>query len=132
MHKLIDYICDEMEDLERKVEKGGKLSMQEIQYMDTLAHAKKNILTADAMEEADYSNDYSGRDYAGRDYSTAPNRGRGSRARRDSMGRYASDEMGGYSRGKMDLKEDLRELERNASDDETRRMIQRWMRQLEG
>lgn len=127
MHKLLDYICDEMEELERKVEKGGKLSMQEIQYMDTLAHAKKNILTSEAMEEAEeYSRDYK------RDYSMAPSRGRGSRARRDSMGRYASDEMGGYSRDKMDLKEDLRELERNANDDETRRMIQRWMRQLEG
>lgn len=126
MHKLLDYICDEMEELERKVEKGGKLSMQEIQYMDTLAHAKKNILTSDAMEEADYSNDYSSRDY-----SMAPSRGRGSRARRDSMGRYSSDEMRGYSRGKADLKEDLRELERNASDDETRHMIKRWMKQLE-
>ena len=44
MHKLIEFICDELVDLERKAERGGKLSMTEVQYMDTLAHAKKNLL----------------------------------------------------------------------------------------
>ena len=31
MHKLIEFICDELEDLERKAERGGKLSMAEVQ-----------------------------------------------------------------------------------------------------
>ena len=78
MHKLMEYVCDELEELERKAEKGGKLSMAEIQYGDTLAHFKKNLLTADAMTgEGEYG------------YSNA--RGRGSNARRDSMGRYSRD-----------------------------------------
>ena len=49
MHKLMEYVCDELEELERKAEKGGKLSMAEIQYADTLAHMKKNLLKADEM-----------------------------------------------------------------------------------
>ena len=49
MHKLIEYICDELEELNRKAGKDGKLSMAEIQYMDTLAHAKKNLLKGEEM-----------------------------------------------------------------------------------
>lgn len=143
MHKLLAYICDEMEELERKAEKGGKLSMQEIQYLDTLAHTKKNILTADAMEEAEeYSGDYSG---------ARMGRGRGSNARRDSMGRYSSEygrsygdrsyrggsyegrSYRGYSRddAKGDLMEGLRELEADARDEESRHMVKKWIKQLE-
>ena len=54
MHKLIEYVCDELEELEKKVEKGGKLTLPEVQYADTLAHLKKSILTSEAMD--DYSN----------------------------------------------------------------------------
>ena len=79
MHKLIDYICDELEQLERKVDKGGKLSTQELQYMDTLAHAKKNLLTGDAMmnpDEYSYDGNYSMRGMS-RDYNYSNARGRG-------------------------------------------------------
>lgn len=125
MHKLLDYICDELEMLEKKVGKGEKLSMSEISYMDTLAHAKKNILTADAMEDADeYRDDYSG---------ARMGRGRGSNARRDSMGRYASRYDRGYSRAdaKEDLIMDLHDLEKHAGDEETRHMIKKWIKQVE-
>lgn len=135
MHKFIDYICDELDELEKKAEK-GKLSMTELQYADTLAHLKKNLLTADAMMESEdegYSGDYS---YA---------RGRGRNARRDSMGRY-SREGGDYSRSydgggrsygysreeaKEDMMSQLHKMERNAHDDESRRMVQKWIRQAE-
>lgn len=142
MHKLIDYICDEMEQLEKKAEKNGKLSMQELQYADTLAHLKKNVLTADAMMGED--------EYSNMDGSYA--RGRGSNARRDSMGRYSRDDMGsyrdggiyrgnsyrggsyerGYSRdgSKEDLMMQLRDMERDA-DDETKHMIKKWIKQIE-
>lgn len=76
MHKLIDYICDELDEIERKADK-GKLSMQEIQYADTLAHMKKNLLKADEM--------------MGEEYSEADGRGRGRNAKRDNRGRYASE-----------------------------------------
>lgn len=129
MHKLIEYVCDELDELERKAEKGGKLSMQEIQYADTLAHMKKNLLTADAMMEAE------DHEYSNTGYSYA--RGRGSAAKRDSMGRYSSDyyryrNMPMYSRdeAKDYLMHELKEMEHNA-DEESKRMIQKWMRQLE-
>jgi len=139
MDKLIDYICDEMEELERKADK-GKLSMAEVQYADMLAHLKKNILTSEAMmDEGEYSND-TGNSYA-------RGRGRGSNAKRDSMGRYSSrmysgrsyddgsyegsyergGNRGGYSRDMMSM---LRDMEDNAQDEESRRMIKNWMKQL--
>lgn len=140
MDKLISYICDEMEELEKKAERGGKLTMQEIQYADMLAHLKKNILTSDAMMDADgeYSNE--GGSYA---------RGRGSNARRDSMGRYSRDGYrmtdGGYRGGsyrggsyrgysrdeaKEDMMMQLREMEQDA-DDESKQMIRKWIKQVE-
>ena len=87
MDKLIDYICEELEELERKADKGGKLSMSEIQYGDMLAHFKKNLLTAEAMggEEGEYNN------ASGNSYARGGGRGRGRNARRDSMGRYSSE-----------------------------------------
>lgn len=86
MHKLVEYICDELEELERKAEKDGKLSMAEIQYMDTLAHAKKNLLKGEEMmEDSEHS-------MAGsRSYNMSMARGRSRNARRDSMGRYSSE-----------------------------------------
>ena len=136
MHKLIEYICDELEELEHKADK-DKLSMAELQYVDLLAHAKKNLLTADAMMEAD---DYS------YDYGTS-HAGRGRYAKRDSMGRYSRDDMhhdgdmshdmygryGRYSRegAKDDLMASLHEMERNAKDDETRHMVKKWIKQAE-
>lgn len=80
MHKLIDYICDELEELERKTEKDGKLSMTEVQYMDLLAHAKKNLLKGEEMMDNSYSMDR--RSMASR---------RNDR-RRDSMGRYSGED----------------------------------------
>ncbi len=140
MHKMIEYICDEMDELEKKAEK-GKLSMADLQSADLLAHLKKNILTADAMMDADdeYSND--GYSYA---------RGRGRNARRDSMGRYSREggsyrggsydgNYMGYDRGrnysraeaKEDMMMELRNLESMAQDDATRNMVKRWMKQVE-
>lgn len=86
MHKLVEYICDELEELEKKADKEGKLSMAEIQYMDTLAHAKKNLLKGEEMME---DSEYSMAD--GRSYNMSMARGRGRNAKRDSMGRYSSE-----------------------------------------
>ena len=51
MHELINYICDELEELEHKASKDGKLSLSDIQYGDTLAHFKKNLLKAEEMHD---------------------------------------------------------------------------------
>lgn len=123
MHKLIDFICDELDDLEEKAEH-GKLSMAEVEYGDMLAHFKKNLLTADAMMEAD---DYS--------YDDGMSMARDRRnARRDMRGRYSRTDYGRrYSReeGKDMLMDGLRDLEMDAKDEQTRQMIANWMHQLE-
>ena len=76
---ILDYICDEIEEIEQKVQKEGKLSMAEVEYLDKLEHIKKDMLTSQAMEDSGYSNDGYDRGYSGRRY-----------ANRDSMGRYTS------------------------------------------
>lgn len=100
MHKLIDYICEELDELERKAEKDGKLSMAEVQYMDTLAHTKKNLLKAEELmmdTEGSYYEGGSSRAGGGSGQSRA--RGRGRNAKRDSMGRYSSEGSSRYDGG---------------------------------
>ena len=97
MHKLIEFICDEMDELERKASKDGKLSMAEVQYLDTLAHTKKNLLKAEEMSDGGYSGMMYPRYYGDMDGSSYADdrsyaRGRGRNARRDSMGRYSRDD----------------------------------------
>ena len=144
MHKLIEFICDELDDLERKAERGGKLSMTEVQYMDTLAHAKKNLLNSEEMMEGGYSMDrYSG-DYSG-EYSRdgySERRGRGRNARRDSMGRYSRDRYSrdrysrdGYSMDdgysmEGDFKTDLEELMEYAPNDQVKQKLKAIMAEV--
>lgn len=111
MHKLIEYMCSELDDLERKAEKGG-LSMSEVQYADTLAHAKKNLLAGDAMMDGGESGYYMPM-YGTRSYGDESMRGgesmRTSYARRrDSMGRYTSRRGGmSYDDGAVEELHDL-------------------------
>ena len=128
MHKLIDYICDELEELERKVERGGNLSMTEVQYMDTLAHAKKNLLKSEEMEG--YSMDRY--PYDRRIYSMARmGRERGANAERDSMGRYSSNRYydDGYSM-EGDFRADLEELMRYAPNEQVKQKLQMIMTEM--
>ena len=113
MHKLVDYICDELKELERKAEKNGSLSMSEVQYMDTLAHAKKNLLTGEAMMEAEdgESGRYSMPHYGNYNYGGSYRRGR------DSMGRYTSRRGYSYDDGMI---EELRSLMESAPDERTK------------
>jgi len=110
MHKLLDYICSELDDLERKVDRGDSLTMTEVQYADTLLHMKKNLLKSEEM---------SGGDMYGMSYGA---RGRGSNARRDSRGRYAD-------RG--DMVDTIRDMMRDAPDDSTRMEFQRFLDKID-
>lgn len=141
MHKLYEFICDELKELEKKADSG--LSMSEIQLMDTLLHAKKNLLKSEEMEE---ESEYSGAMYDdGMSYERGGNRGnrngsyrgtyrgsyargRGRNARRDSMGRYSSE---GYSRAADDVVERMRDLMQDAPDEQTRQEIQRLVSRME-
>lgn len=145
MHKLIEYICDELEELERKADKDGKLSMAEMQYADLLAHTKKNLLKGEemmdeseysmAMEDGMYHGSYARGNQGG-------NRGGGNRtsyrssyaqgrrnARRDSMGRYSRDD--GYSMDSTEMVSELRELMQDAPDERTRQEFQRFISKIE-
>lgn len=132
MHKLIEYMCSELDDLERKAEKGG-LSMSEVQYADTLAHAKKNLLAGDAMMDGGESGYYLPM-YGTRSYGDESMRGgesmRSSYARRrDSMGRFTSRRGGmSYDDGMV---EELRDLMDRAPDEQTRREFQKLITKLE-
>ena len=122
MHKLIDYVCDELKELERKAEKNGTLTMAEVQYMDTLAHAKKNLLTGEAMmDEGEYE---SGRymPYSGGIYGGSYRRGR------DSMGRYTSRRGYSYDDGMI---EELRSLMENAPDERTKSEFRQFIAKIE-
>lgn len=135
MHKLMEYICNEMDELERKADKEGKLSAAEVQFLDTLAHTKKNLLKADEMwDESEYSNaggSYGsyGRDGGGsyRMMGGSYARGRGRNARRDAMGRYSRE--GGYSRAD-DFRMDLQDLMQDAPNDHVRQKLQALMAEM--
>lgn len=145
MHKLIEYVCDELEKVEQQVSDNKKLSLAEVEYADKLAHLKKNLLRSEEIMDKGYSGEMrrspssfrDGRSYArdgssyARDGSSYDERGRGSGAERDSRGRYSTGR--GYSRYVRDdysmatdeIVMDLRNLMNQAPDDRTRQQIQR-------
>lgn len=104
-HNLCGFINDELKDIDRKVSSGDKLSMQDVQYADLLSHARKSLLTADAMENPD--------GYGYNDYKRPYMRN----ARRD--GRY----MGGY-RDEDGMVAELRELMEKAPNERVRRKFE--------
>jgi hypothetical protein len=137
MHKLIDFVCDELEDIEQKASK-GELSISDVQYADTLAHLKKNLLKSEEMME-EFDDGYSsemrpmngtmrGGSYrydGGMSYA----RGRSSRAKRDSMGRYISER--GYSRDAADMTAELQEMMDDPKYAPVKHDIERLMRKVE-
>lgn len=144
MHKLVEYICDELEELERKADKEGKLSVAEVEYMSLLAESKKDLLKGEELMEGGYSGrgysrrgysrregregregrmSYEGRSYEGRSYE----RGRGGNARRDSMGRYSND----YSMDADSMVSELSEMMNEAPDERTRKEIQKLIEKIE-
>ena len=149
MEELKEMLCEELD----KITKKGELSAGSLDAMDKLTHSIKSIATIMAMEEAEGGYSENG------GYSGA--RGRGRNARRDSMGRYSSEggpygnmgggsynmggsyeggssyarggNRGGYSRdeGMEELKQGLRDLEMSLPDEDSRRMLKKWMKQIE-
>lgn len=129
MHKLMKYVCDEMKELEKLYDEKQGLSMDEMKYLDMLAHTKKNMLKAEEMSE--YSNDdgmsrrmsrrsYGDNSYADSSFSDRESYARGRmNAPRDSMGRYSG--ARGYSRRDEDkaveVLDDLRGIVRDLPKD---------------
>jgi len=121
MEELKEMLCRELDEYAKK----GELSAGSLDIIDKLTHSIKSIDTIIAMEG-----------YSGDEYS---NNGSYAR-RRDSMGRYARRGSYDYARdyardysnaeAKDELKEELKGLMQDAKDDETRRMISEWIRQV--
>lgn len=137
MDKLCRYVDRELEEYENKVANGGKLSRTEIEDGKNLAKFKMALLTNEAMENEGYSGDWDGIAYEGgrvmgrrsRDGMSGA-RGRGSHAKRDSMGRYSSE--GDYSRAeaKKEFIEKVYDLMDEAPDEHTRKKIERFASEM--
>ena len=134
MHAIYDLkemLCKQLEDYGKK----GEMSAAVLERVDMLAHAVKNLdKIIEKYEESEYSEARDGRSYRGGSYDghyyeggRSMARGRGSNAKRDSMGRYSGD---GYSRT-GDLAEQLRDMMGDAPDDRTRQDIERLAAKLE-
>lgn len=125
MHKLMEYICTELEEIERKADKDGKLSMSEIDYADKLAHLKKNLLKSEDMwENSEYSTVgklYDDRSYARRSYA---------RGRRRGANQYGSYAMGdNYSRAE-DFRMELEDLIEDAPNDHVKKKMRELVREM--
>lgn len=130
MHKLYEYICDELKDLERKAS-NGELTMQELQYGDTLAHFKKNLLSADMMMEEDdeYSHNY----YPMTSYADGrQNGGRGGRRNSYTRGTQRGDRYrrNGYSMDGDTIAE-LHELMEETPNETVKREIHKLIEKIE-
>lgn len=149
MHKLIEYACDKLDELEKKAEKGN-LSMAETEYAEVLSSLKKNLLKGDILYDevmemdgeysgamrpmSDMGGTYRGDSYnrnrdGGMSYARGDGRGRGSRAKRDSMGRYSSER--GYSRDAADMTAELQEMMDDPKYAPVKHDIERLMRKVE-
>lgn len=132
MHRLYDDLeemCETLaDDLTKTNEKlnkaGGEISAGDLEYINRLTHAIKSVKGTMAMmdaEESGYSYDdgMSNGSYRG-------SYARGRNARRDSRGRYSR----GNSRDSGMVSE-LRELMRDAPDEQTRMEMQRLISRME-
>ena len=114
LYELKDMLCKELEEIGGK----GELTAGNLETVDTLAHALKNLNKI--IESKEEEDGYSSRYYDG-SYNRSYARGR-TNARRDSMGRYSRD---GYSRATGDMADRMRSLAAEAPDETTRREMER-------
>lgn len=128
LYNLKEQIVDELKKYGSKQD----LNMADIDAVDKLAHAGKNLCKIiEACEEEEYSEAYmSGGSSRSMPHfrmnsSMANNssyaRGRGSNARRDSMGRYTSS---------GDFRMDLQELVNNAPNEQVRQRLMETMNMM--
>lgn len=114
MHKLYEYACDELKELEKKADKG--LSAAELEYADKLTELKKNILKIEMLEDEGYSAEY-------RDDRMYRTDGHSYSRRRDGMGRY--------SRAANEIVEQLKDMIPHAPDEKAKRDIRELIDKME-
>lgn len=129
MDKICKYIDKELDELENKVAMGGKLSRADIEDGKNMAKFKTAILTNKAMEEEGYSGDWDEPMNRMSNRGGMSNaRGRGSNARRDSMGRYSRED--GYSRAESDFRDRLEDAIDSAPDEHKRKKLERILNEM--
>lgn len=146
LYDICETLNQELEEANRKIQKsGGQLSPGDLEYVDKLTHSIKSVKTTIAMLEAK-DKGYSGTYWDGKYYydgepemdgmsnnrsngGMSGARGRGSNAKRDSMGRYSSR---GYSRAeaKEDFIAEVEELIEKAPDENTRKKFERFVNEM--
>lgn len=148
MANYIDTVDDACENLHKalkkaneKLENSGEINERDAEYIRNLLSGMKSAKTIKAMEDSSYrgGENYSGMypyPVYGRSYNDGNMnggtyaRGRGSNAKRDSMGRYSSEY--GYSRAEAmdDMAEDIRAA-MPSMPEELKRDAQRFLSKLE-
>lgn len=107
MHKLYEYACAELKELEKKTDKG--LSMSELEYADKLTELKKNILKIEMLED--------GSEYSEEHPMHRMSYGRSRTPKRDS--RYSME----YSMAADDVIRQLEDMMDTAPDERSRKKI---------
>lgn len=125
LHELCETISREIGDANEKIRQaGGKLSGEDLTYLDKLTHTMKSLKTTIAMMEAEdgesgrYSYGMYGDGYNGNSY----------RRGRNSMGRYTSRRGYSYDDGMI---EELRSLMENAPDERTKSEFRQFISKIE-
>lgn len=131
LYELKEKLCRELKKYNNE-----EVTTNSLEVVDKLAHAVKNIDKIIEKYEEEEGGSYGYNSYNSYNYGNSNRggrgnsyaRGRGRNARRDSMGRYASDS--GYSRH-GDMVEQLREMMMDAPNDEIRRDYERVINRME-
>ena len=119
LYDLCETLSEALKEANEKIRQaGGKLTGDDVAYVDKLTHAMKSIKAVIAMmEDEGYSGDddsYRGGRSYGRSY-----------AMRDSRGRYSRRYSGEVYSRHGDIAEQLRDLMQDAPDEKTRMEIKR-------
>lgn len=119
-------LCEELEEYSRE----EQVDMKNLEIIDKLAHAIKNIDKIIESEEGEYSNESYNSYGSYRGTSRMANNSRyAMRGRkRDSMGRYSRE--GGYSRAENDFRMELEDMMRNAPTEQERMKYQRMLDEM--
>lgn len=127
MDKTTQKLCEMIDRELDKIANGNSLDSAGVrEALDKLTHAKKSLLTSDAMQNggSSYDRGYMGSMYGG---SYAGNRDMD----RDAMGRYDSrDGYNSYGNSREGMMRHLEDMRRSATSDAERQSIDRWMREM--
>ena len=131
LYELKEKLCRELKKYNNE-----EVTTNSLEVVDKLAHAVKNIDKIIEKYEEEEGGSYGYNSYNSYNYGNSNRggrgnsyaRGRGRNARRDSMGRYSSEN--GYSRH-GDMVEQLREMMMDAPNDEIRRDYERVINRME-